>query len=57
MTNPDPGEAPLTPLLLERKIGATVFTVSGRYSETATENAVGKMRRILLKEAEKVKEN
>lgn len=53
MTSPDPGDLPSALPVIERKIGATHFTVVAHYSQTATENAVKKMRRILLKEAVK----
>ena len=35
------------------KIGATVYIISAEYSETATENAVEKIRRLLIKECSK----
>ena len=48
---------PQTPPTIERKIGNTTYIVSGQYSPTATENAAKKMRRLILKESEKVLKN
>ncbi len=42
---------------LERKIGGTTYIVTAQYAPTATENAVKKMRRLILKESEKVLKN
>lgn len=37
---------------LQRKIGGTIYIVTGVLSDTARENAVDKMRRIIINEAE-----
>lgn len=42
---------------IERHIGGTTYIVSSTYSEKATETAAQKMRRIILKEADKVLKN
>ncbi len=42
---------------LERKIGNTVYCVEATLSKTATENPVEKLRRIILKESERLKAN
>lgn len=39
---------------LEKKIGGTTYKVTSVYSKKATETAVEKMRRLILKDAEKV---
>lgn len=39
---------------IERQIGGTKYIVTSTYSPKATETAVEKMRRLLLKDAEKV---
>ena len=39
---------------LEKRIGATVYRVTGTFSDTATETAVTKMRRLVLRDAEKL---
>ena len=38
---------------MERQIGNTTYIVTSTYSKKATETAVEKMRRLLLKDAEK----
>lgn len=42
---------------IERKIGNTIYIVTAQYTTTATETAVKKMRRLILKESEKVLKN
>lgn len=37
---------------LEKKIGGTTYKVTSVYSKKATETAVEKMRRLILKDAE-----
>lgn len=37
---------------MERKIGGTIYKVTSVYSRNATETAVQKMRRLILKDAE-----
>lgn len=37
---------------MERKIGGTTYKVTSVYSKNATETAVQKMRRLILKDAE-----
>ena len=37
---------------MERKIGGTTYKVTSVYSRNATETAVQKMRRLILKDAE-----
>ena len=39
---------------MEKKIGGTTYKVTSVYSQKATETAVEKMRRLILKDAEKV---
>ena len=39
---------------LTRKIGGTTYIVTSVYSKNATETAVQKMRRLILKDADKV---
>jgi len=39
---------------IERKIGGTIYKVTSVYSRNATETAVQKMRRLILKDADKV---
>ena len=39
---------------MERKIGGTIYKVTSVYSRNATETAVQKMRRLILKDADKV---
>lgn len=39
---------------IERKIGNTTYVVTSTYSKNATETAVQKMRRLVLKDADKV---
>ena len=41
---------------IERQIGGTRYIVTSTYSKNATETAVDKMRRLILKHAEKVSE-
>lgn len=41
---------------IERQIGGTRYIVTSTYSKNATETAVDKMRRLILKHAEKVAE-
>lgn len=42
---------------LEKKIGGTTYKVTSVYSQKATETAVQKMERLILKDAEKVTRN
>ncbi len=42
---------------IELHIGGTTYIVTSTYSKTATETAVQKMERVILKEAEKVLRN
>lgn len=37
---------------LEKEIGGTVYKITSVYSKNATETAVQKMRRLILKDAE-----
>lgn len=37
---------------MEKKIGGTVYKITSVYSKNATETAVQKMRRLILKDAE-----
>lgn len=37
---------------MERKIGGTIYKVTSVYSRNATETAVQKIRRLILKDAE-----
>lgn len=37
---------------MEKKIGGTVYKITSVYSKAATETAVEKMRRLILKDAE-----
>ena len=39
---------------IEKKIGGTTYRITSVYSRNATETAVQKMRRLILKDAEKV---
>lgn len=39
---------------MEKEIGGTMYKVTSTYSEKATETAVQKMRRLILKDADKV---
>ncbi len=39
---------------MTREIGGTTYIVTSEYSKNATETAEQKMRRLILKEAEKV---
>lgn len=39
---------------LEKKIGGTTYKVTSVYSQKATETAVQKMERLILKDADKV---
>lgn len=48
MTSPDKGPT------IERQIGGTKFIVTSTFATKATETAVQKMQRLILKEAEKV---
>ena len=41
---------------LEKKIGGTTYRITSTYSKNATETAVQKMRRLILKDADKVLE-
>ena len=41
---------------IEKKIGGTTYRITSVYSRNATETAVQKMRRLILKDAEKVLE-
>ena len=43
------------PPVIERKIGSTMYVVSGECSSTAKENPVQKMRKILLNSDKKLK--
>ncbi len=45
--------APTTrePLILQKRIGATTFTVNVRFSESATETLEDKIRRLIQREA------
>lgn len=40
--------------VIERKIGSTLYVVSGEYSDIARENPVEKMRKILLNAPKKL---
>lgn len=40
--------------IIERKIGSTLYVVSGECSDTAKENPVEKMRKILLNKSKKL---
>ncbi len=42
---------------IRRKIGGTTYIVTSEYSKNATETAVQKMQRLILKDAEKVLKN
>lgn len=42
---------------MEKKIGGTTYKVTSVYSKKATETAVQKMKRLILKDAEKVVRN
>lgn len=42
---------------IERQIGGTKFIVTSTFARKATETAVQKMQRLILREAEKVIEN
>lgn len=42
---------------IERQIGGTKFIVTSAFSRKATETAVQKMRRLILKDAKKVMES
>lgn len=42
---------------LEKEIGGTVYKITSVYSKNATETAVQKMRRLILKDAEIVLKN
>ena len=42
---------------MEKKIGGTIYKVTSVYSRNATETAVQKMRRLILKDADKVLKN
>lgn len=37
---------------MEKKIGGTIYKITSVYSKNATETAVQKMRRLILKDAE-----
>lgn len=39
---------------IEKKIGGTTYRITSEYSKKATETAVQKMRRLILKDADKV---
>ena len=39
---------------LEKEIGGTTYKITSVYSKNATETAVEKMRRLILKDADKV---
>lgn len=54
MSSPDGGIPGPT---IERQIGGTTYVVTSTYSKKATETAVQKMRRLILKDADKVSEN
>lgn len=41
--------------ILEKQIGATTYRVTGTFSASATETAEAKMRRLVLRDAEKLK--
>ena len=43
------------PPVIERKIGTTLYIVSGECSNSTKENPVQKMRKILLNDAKKLK--
>lgn len=49
MSSQDKG---ITGPTIERRIGGTTYIVTSTYSPKATETAVEKMRRLLLKDAE-----
>lgn len=54
MTSPDGGiQGPI----IERQIGGTTYIVTAQYSPTVRENASQIMRRLILKESEKVLKN
>lgn len=55
MSSPDDGGIPGP--TIERYIGGTTYVVTSVYSEKATETAAQKMRRIILKEVDKVLKN
>ena len=42
---------------IEKKIGGTTYRITSVYSKNATETAVQKMRRLILKCADKVLKN
>ena len=42
------------PINIEKRIGATVYRVTGTFSTTAKETADQKMRRLILRDAEKL---
>ncbi len=50
MEEPDINRGPA----IELHIGGTTYIVTSTYSKTATETVVQKMKRLILKEAEKV---
>lgn len=51
MSAPDSG---IPGPMIERQIGGTKYIVTSIYSKNATETAVEKMRRLILKDAEKI---
>ncbi len=53
MEEPDINRGPTIKL----NIGGTTYIVTSTYSKTATETAVQKMKRLILKDAEKVLRN
>ena len=50
-------ESDLNGPTITREIGGTTYIVTSVYSENATETAVQKMQRLILKDAEKVLKN
>ena len=50
-------ESDLNGPTITRKIGGTTYIVTSEYSKNATETAVQKMQRLILKDAEKVLKN
>ena len=39
---------------MEKEIGGTIYKITSVYSKNATETAVEKMRRLILKDSDKV---
>lgn len=54
MSSPDGG---ISGPIIERHIGGTTYIVTAQYSPTATETAIQKMRRAILKDAENILKN